>query len=669
MKSPYISRVVIKNFRNFKEADVKLDHKQVIIGENNIGKSNFIRALQLILDPTLNDEDRLLEETDFYDGIDEPMKNEEEIKIEIFLSQYEHVKNILAQLADATVIVGDDKYLKITYKFFPKEMASGEKEYTYIIYKGNKETSLFRYEDRKYLNLKVISAIRDVESEIRNIRRSPINKLIKKKYSIKKERLEQVSQELKEKGTDVLKLDEIVDLQRIINKDLNNILSVNKDDLKISLKTMDIDASRILYSLNLLVNERDINSTSSGVNNILYIALLMLLSQETVIPTFLNKETYIKLKENDTESLLDNCYDKTGEDNYFLKDSLKENITKKLYSYLYETYARDEGITILVVEEPEAHLHPTYQRLLYKHIIASANNSAIITTHSTHISSVAPIQSIVHMVKSEEGTRINSSVGIQLSSKEIKDLQRYIDVKRGEIYLAKALIFVEGIAEEYLIPRFAQLMNIDFDRYGIVVCNVNSTDFYPYKLFADALGIPAIIITDGDFYFLKEKDGKTEKVFHKIATENDEQEISYQGNERCIDLVSRLYDKDSADKLEALEFKKQDITLADKYNIFVGEHTLEVDIFNSTDGDGKIIISNIFNELTAGGTIQKQNFKNNLEQGKYDKCLSQIESSASGIGKGRFALRLAEECNETFIPKYIKNAIEKIVTLIQVGME
>lgn len=48
MKSLYISRVKIKNYRNFKNVDVNLGHKQVIIGENNVGKTNFLRALQLI---------------------------------------------------------------------------------------------------------------------------------------------------------------------------------------------------------------------------------------------------------------------------------------------------------------------------------------------------------------------------------------------------------------------------------------------------------------------------------------------------------------------------------------------------------------------------------------------------------------------------------------------
>ena len=47
----YISRVQIRNFRNFHNLDVSLGQHAVIVGENKIGKSNFIFALRLILDP------------------------------------------------------------------------------------------------------------------------------------------------------------------------------------------------------------------------------------------------------------------------------------------------------------------------------------------------------------------------------------------------------------------------------------------------------------------------------------------------------------------------------------------------------------------------------------------------------------------------------------------
>ena len=89
MDSLYISRVVIKNYRNFKNLDVDLQHKSVIVGENNVGKTNFIKALQLILDPTLSDEDRMLSESDFNDSLDNPMDNDQEILIQIYISNTE----------------------------------------------------------------------------------------------------------------------------------------------------------------------------------------------------------------------------------------------------------------------------------------------------------------------------------------------------------------------------------------------------------------------------------------------------------------------------------------------------------------------------------------------------------------------------------------------------
>ena len=47
MDNAYISRVIIKNYRNFKYTDINLNNKQVIIGENNVGKTNFLRSFFL----------------------------------------------------------------------------------------------------------------------------------------------------------------------------------------------------------------------------------------------------------------------------------------------------------------------------------------------------------------------------------------------------------------------------------------------------------------------------------------------------------------------------------------------------------------------------------------------------------------------------------------------
>ena len=111
---PYISRIHIENFRNFHSVDFALGEKQVIIGENAVGKSNLLYALQLILDPTLSERDRMLEESDFWDGLKNPMDTGCHILIEVYLKNFEDNKNLFAQLADASVVCDGEEALKIT---------------------------------------------------------------------------------------------------------------------------------------------------------------------------------------------------------------------------------------------------------------------------------------------------------------------------------------------------------------------------------------------------------------------------------------------------------------------------------------------------------------------------------------------------------------------------
>ncbi|MGO1581547.1 MAG: DUF2813 domain-containing protein [Peptoniphilaceae bacterium] len=332
MKSLYISRAIIKNYRNFKYADIKLDHKQVIIGENNIGKTNLLRALQLILDPTLSDDDRYLEESDFYNGIKDPMGNKEIIEIKIYISNYTNNKNILAQFSDATIKEGSEEKLLITYRYFPIVREDGQVEYEYIIFKGKNEQNRFIYSDRRYLNLKVIKALRDVEIEMKNSKTSPINKILKN-YSIDNNELNEIADKLEESGSQILDLDEITDLVNNINTRFTNILG-NKNDFTVSLKTMDIDPTKLIYSLKLFLSDRSISDISLGLNNILYISLVLLLIQDTTIPTYIKRDKFEELKEKDEEKILDITYDKNDKENYFIKKDLSIETMNKLYNFM-----------------------------------------------------------------------------------------------------------------------------------------------------------------------------------------------------------------------------------------------------------------------------------------------------------------------------------------------
>ena len=653
---PYICRVHIENFRNFHSVDFSLGEKQVLIGENAVGKSNLLYALQLILDPTLSEKDRMLEESDFWDGIENPMDNGQHILIEIYLANFEDNKNLLAQLADASVMVEGKETLKISYKFFKKDAA--KPDYSYIIYKGNDESRAFTYEDRKILNIRVIKAIRDVEAEMKSSRTSPLTQIIKQKYTVSKDVLSEISKALDEKGADTLQIGQVNDLESRLQRLLNDMVSFSADEFNVSLKTMNIDATKLLYALRPLINSRETGNTSLGINNILYVALILLLIEDDTIKTFLSGDLYRELLAQDHERLLEKSYKKsTSSDDYALNLAALQDTTlyDNLYAFFSDCVPTANGVTILAVEEPESHLHPIYQRLLYRHIMNKTNTSVMITTHSTHISSVAPITSLVHLITTKDGTTVKTTADIDLSADDYSDLTRYIDVKRGELYTAKGIIFVEGISEEYLVPSFSKAKGVELDRLGVVICNINSTNFEPYCRFANALGIPYVIITDGDYYHIvdeKKHFGDLEDASHV--------DKGFDGLDRIYQMYQGTVDP---------EYTRWDYNQKRKYfatlGAFVGEYTLEVDLFKKSTEQDRNILCSVFNQLTKGGHTQKNNFSAELSAGKYHKCLSKIESTHSGIGKGRFSQRLANQVSASMVPDYVSDAIDALVTKVR----
>ena len=666
MQSLYISRVKIKNFRNFKYVDVSLGHKEVIVGENNVGKTNFLRALQLILDPSLSDDDRMLDASDFNDMLIDPMEHDEEIQIDIYISNYKANTTILTVLHDATVKDSDDnEILQITYKFFPHYDDNGNKEYEFNIFKANNETRRFGSYERKYLNLKVIKALRDVESEMRNARTSPVKKMLDE-YSIEKEALKRIASGYEKSSKELLSLDELIDLSRNINKRFSTILGNNEFD--VSLHATEVDPNRVLSSLKLLMSNRNTADISLGLNNILYISMILQMLQDKTVPTFLREDEYDNLKLKENSQILEDVYKQKKTGNYFLKKNIKGNQLSKIHVFMSKNVPSNKAVTILAIEEPEAHLHPVNQRLIYKDVIKNSNNSVLLTTHSTHITAIAPIDSIVHLQeKKGKGTDIHATAAMFIDKGEFLDVERYLDVKRGEIYLGKAVILVEGIAEEYLIPRFAEILEKPLDEKGIIVCNINSTNFKPYVKLLHNLNIPYAVITDGDYYYIekktkKDKNGlkKIEEVrkYHVMAKDIPDGVLAgYLGNEIISKLATDLKLVDAKDIPE--EFGSQDL-LFKEHGFFIGEYTLEIDMMQNSNKHkaATTVFIDIFNDLTIGGDTQKSNFKKAIKDEDYWKCLSKIEGN--GIGKGRFAQKLWGKCCEEQIPKYIKNAINYI---------
>ncbi len=102
MKHPYLSRIEIRNFRNFRELTVDLEPTAIFVGQNKAGKSNLIEALRLIFDPALPESARRLRPEDFWDGLEAPFAGAV-IEVKAFIRNLEENPRAQALLADCIV--------------------------------------------------------------------------------------------------------------------------------------------------------------------------------------------------------------------------------------------------------------------------------------------------------------------------------------------------------------------------------------------------------------------------------------------------------------------------------------------------------------------------------------------------------------------------------------
>ena len=149
-----ISRIIIKNFRNFKSLDVRLGERAVVLGENRVGKTNLLFGLRLILDPSLPDSARRLRLEDFWDGLERPLKKEGVIEISAEFRDFEDNENLLAVLADH-LVKPDPMVARITYLFRPtlgrEEAPKSEADYEFVIFGGNRPDNHVGYELRRWM--------------------------------------------------------------------------------------------------------------------------------------------------------------------------------------------------------------------------------------------------------------------------------------------------------------------------------------------------------------------------------------------------------------------------------------------------------------------------------------------------------------------------------------
>lgn len=509
----YISQMRIKNFRCFKEDFIVNFNPgmNVIIGANNSGKTTIIRALEMIFSRSSNKRLLIDDFNKLISDFSEPPEIVIEVKLRVDETDTDEDKALIASWI--TDVEQDFWEATLTYRFFLPE--SDKEQYLKEISFAHDVSAKWRILERhlsRYVskiiggnlinNLKadtdlldkihceVLDALRDVESKMATGRSKLLKQvLLHFKDIVPKDSVDE--NEDPEKLSPENQFQEYANriVDNLVNRiDVTDILSLAKDtgaavggEPKLNGV---LSESEILSVLSLVIQktsgiEIPILNNGLGYNNLIYISLI--LAKFKVI-------TSVEQGEN------------------------------------------AKTFPLLLIEEPEAHLHPSLQynflKFLKQEIENQRNSRQIfITTHSTQITSAVGLDPIICVEEDDNGVitaklpaKVFGNTKDDINSK--KYIERFLDATKSAMLFAKSVILVEGMAELLLFPIFAEQLNEDLERKHVSVVKVDSVSFKHFvKLFgagtvnnSNALDKRVACVTDKDpLKKLKQKNQRWKK--------------------------------------------------------------------------------------------------------------------------------------------------------------
>lgn len=483
----YIKEINILNFRSFKEALIPFhEGVNVIIGHNNTGKSNLLRAMGLVLG--YSNGHRIGTSDLFYEtDVAELQRQSPRIKITLVLRRsadenlYSADMALFANMMTAPAL-SEEAELRYEFKLddsqeqnYKADVANAitakeiwkiiEQDYIRL-YKssrsgGNQAAGININETLGQIDFQFLDAIRDVSHDLyagyNPLLRDVLNFFID--YSVKND-VTKTEDEIKEQLKALR--DDFVQQSRPLMQTLQNRLQDGKNVfLKYALDTgatfngaePDFDGTvtenEMFSVLRMFIKYAvgiEVPATYNGLgyNNLIYMSLLLAKMQADGNIAYMKRNAKV--------------------------------------------------LSFLAVEECEAHLHPAMQYKFLKFLQDNNWNGHVrqifMTSHSTQIASAVKLDDLICLTSPALG-QINVGYPRAIYKEESSNdmvskqyVQRFLDATKADMFFANRLIFVEGIAEELLLPVFARYLNKNLTDEHVLVVNMGGRYFNHFlKLF------------------------------------------------------------------------------------------------------------------------------------------------------------------------------------------
>jgi predicted ATP-dependent endonuclease of OLD family len=177
-----------------------------------------------------------------------------------------------------------------------------------------------------------------------------------------------------------------------------------------------------------------------------------------------------------------------------------------------------EPLHLVLVEEPEAHLHAQVQQVFIKKAYAvlrahedlgeskRLRTQLVVSTHSSHMAHETPFSCLRYFRRLPAGMAANVPVSTVVNLSEVfgpaseteRFVTRYLRAQHADLFFADAVIFVEGPAERMLVPNFIRAHYDELNQCYITLLEIGGSHAHRLKPLIDHLGLLTLIITDLD---------------------------------------------------------------------------------------------------------------------------------------------------------------------------